>query len=103
MTEHELEAILERFTDLVARKVANELSTTWLTREEYAQRFKISLRTVDKLIAEQRVDTKRRGSRVYLANMDAWQASDASRTEAGKGIGSATTGRRNKNRSGSAT
>lgn len=41
MTKAEIEAILERFTDLVAKKVANELSTCWLTREEYAQRNKI--------------------------------------------------------------
>lgn len=101
MTEQEIEAILERFSDIVARKIANELSTTWLTREEYSHRFKISLRSVDNLIAAGKLETKKRGRRIYLANMDAWQVSDANRTEGARDGDFATTGKRNKSRSGS--
>ncbi len=101
MTEQEIEAILERFTDKLAIKLANELSTTWLTREEYAHRFKVSLRTVDKLIAEKSVETKKRGRRIYLANIDAWQASNGKATEAERDSGCDTIGKGSRSRSGS--
>lgn len=101
MTEQEIEAVAKRVAELLEPLIANNVSTFWLTREEYARQNKIGLRTLATWLADGRLETKRVGKRVLVANMVPCQVSDTKTTEAGKATGSATTGKRNRSLSGS--
>lgn len=100
MTESEIEAVANRVAEILLERLPDKQSTFWLTREEYIRQNKIGLRTLAKWIAEDRIETKRVGKRVLVANMAPWQASGTNTTEGGKDGGSAITGARRRSQSG---
>lgn len=102
MTEAEIEAIANRLADILEKRQADKLSTFWLTKREYADMHKISVRTLDNWIAAGRVQTKPSGRKVLVANMATWHPSGARLTEGERATGSATTGRKSNGQFGSA-
>ena len=62
----QLQELANMVADRLADRLAHRSACRFLTRREYAQAHRLGIRTVDRAIAENRLDTQRQGRRVLI-------------------------------------